>query len=90
MSNATTPEGTDTPATALGPTALALGAFSAAGTWAFLIPWTVIAGALAVTFGTMGMHYARQGVGRMWSSAAGTTLGALGFLGTVVLIGGMS
>ncbi|MFC9505129.1 hypothetical protein [Streptomyces sp. NPDC057002] len=89
MSNATTPEGTDTPATALGPTALVLGAFSAAGTWAFLIPWTVIAGALAVTFGAMGTHYARQGVGRMWISATGAVLGALGFIGTVVLLGGM-
>jgi hypothetical protein len=81
---------TDTPATALGPTALVLGAFSAVGTWAFLIPWTVPAGALAITFGVMGMHYARQGTGRMWTAAAGTALGAVGFVGTVTLLWGMS
>ncbi|MFF9807132.1 hypothetical protein ACF1G5_18790 [Streptomyces coeruleorubidus] len=90
MAGSPTPTETDTPATALGPTALVLGAFSAVGTWAFLIPWTVPAGALAITFGAMGIHYARQGTGRMWTAAAGTTLGAVGFIGTVTLLWGMS
>ncbi|CAL9300995.1 hypothetical protein ABZ568_03050 [Streptomyces olindensis] len=90
MSGSTAPTGTDTPATALGPTSLVLGAFSAAGTWAFLIPWTVIAGALAITFGAMGVHHARQGTGRMWTAAAGTTLGTVGLLGTVLLLWGMA
>ncbi|MFJ8462984.1 hypothetical protein [Streptomyces swartbergensis] len=81
---------TDTPATALGPTALVLGTFSAAGTWVFLIPWTVLAGALAITFGAMGMHHARRGTGRMWTAAAGTTLGAVGFIGTATLLWSMS
>ncbi|MFF5977801.1 hypothetical protein ACFY78_02985 [Streptomyces olindensis] len=90
MSGSTAPTDTGTPATALGPTALVLGAFSAVGTWAFLIPWTVIAGALAITFGAMGIHYARQGTGRMWTAAAGTTLGTVGFLGTVLLLWSMT
>ncbi|WP_369195989.1 hypothetical protein [Streptomyces djakartensis] len=51
------------------------------GTWFFLIPWTVPAGALAVTFGAMGLHHARTGTGRMWPAAAGTAPGAAGVLG---------
>ncbi|MET9811509.1 hypothetical protein [Streptomyces sp. NPDC006355] len=90
MTSATAPKDTDSPATALGPAALVLGAFSAAGTWAFLIPWTVLAGALALTFGTMGVHYARQGTGRMWPAAAGATLGTAGLLGTILLVWGMA
>nr|WP_298559745.1 hypothetical protein [uncultured Streptomyces sp.] len=86
MTSSTAPGETDSPATALGPTALILGAFSAVGTWAFLIPWTVLAGALAVTFGTMGLHYARKGTGRLWPAAGGTTLGAIGLVGTITLI----
>ncbi|GGV77552.1 hypothetical protein ABZ178_21515 [Streptomyces massasporeus] len=86
MTSSTASGDTDSPATALGPTALILGAFSAVGTWAFLIPWTVLAGALAVTFGTMGLHYARKGTGRLWPAAAGTTLGAIGLIGTITLI----
>ncbi|MCF1648415.1 hypothetical protein [Streptomyces indiaensis] len=89
MTISTAPRDNDSPATALGPTALVLGAFSAVGTWAFLFPWTVLAGALAVTFGAMGLHYARQGTGRMWTAAAGTTLGAIGFIGTATLIWGL-
>ncbi|MER7401881.1 hypothetical protein ABT373_05185 [Streptomyces sp. NPDC000070] len=85
MTRSTTPMETDTPATALGPTALVLGVFSAVGTWAFLVPWTVIAGGLAITFGAMGMHYARRGTGRMWTATAGTVLGAVGFFGTATL-----
>ncbi|GAA4300793.1 hypothetical protein GCM10023086_16450 [Streptomyces venetus] len=90
MAGSTTSTATDSPATALGPTALVLGAFSAVGTWAFLIPWTVLAGALAITFGVMGMHYARKGTGRLWTAATGTALGAAGFLGTVMLLWAMS
>ncbi|WP_039933504.1 hypothetical protein [Streptomyces viridochromogenes] len=90
MAGSSTSTATDSPATALGPTALVLGAFSAVGTWAFLIPWTVLAGALAVTFGAMGMHYARKGLGRLWTAVAGTVLGAAGFIGTVTLLWSMS
>ncbi|MGA5358779.1 hypothetical protein [Streptomyces purpurascens] len=89
MTGSTASTATDTPATALGPTALVLGAFSAVGTWAFLIPWTVMAGALAMTFGAMGIHYARKGMGRLWTAATGTALGAAGFIGTVTLLWAM-
>ncbi|MFD5740773.1 hypothetical protein ACFXJM_05765 [Streptomyces massasporeus] len=90
MTSSTAPGDTDSPATALGPTALVLGAFSAVGTWAFLIPWTVLAGVLAVTFGTMGLHYARKGTGRLWPAAAGTALGAIGLIGTITLLWGLA
>ncbi|MFF6915780.1 hypothetical protein [Streptomyces sp. NPDC012466] len=90
MTSSTAPEDTDSPATALGPTALVLGAFSAVGTWAFLFPWTVLAGALAVTFGAMGLHYARRGTGRLWPAAAGTALGAIGVVSTVTLLWAVS
>ncbi|MGX1561532.1 hypothetical protein [Streptomyces sp. NPDC055506] len=90
MAGSTASTATDSPATALGPTALVLGTFSAVGAWAFLIPWSMLAGALAVTFGAMGMHYARKGTGRLWTAAAGTALGAAGFIGTVTLVWAMS
>ncbi|MFJ5998186.1 hypothetical protein [Streptomyces sp. NPDC092370] len=80
----------DSPATALGPTALILGAFSAVTAWAFLIPFSLLAGALAVTFGAMGVHYARKGTGRLWSAAAGATLGTVGVIGTATLVWAMS
>ncbi|MER7483050.1 hypothetical protein ABTX60_36345 [Streptomyces sp. NPDC126510] len=86
MTSSTASETPDSPATALGPTALVLGVFSAVGTWAFLFPWTVLAGALAMTFGAMGLHYARRGMGRVWPAAAGATLGAIGFIGTATLL----
>ncbi|MFI8894759.1 hypothetical protein [Streptomyces paradoxus] len=86
MTSSTASSQKDSPATALGPTSLVLGTFSAAGTWAFLFPWTVLAGALAVTFGAMGLHYARGGTGRLWPAATGTTLGAIGLIGTVTLL----
>ncbi|MFF8671258.1 hypothetical protein [Streptomyces sp. NPDC015242] len=89
MAGTTTTTASDSPATALGPTALVLGTLSAVGTWVFLIPWSVPAGALAVTFGAMGMHYARKGTGRMWTAATGTVLGAAGFLGTLILLWAM-
>ncbi|MEV5351667.1 hypothetical protein [Streptomyces sp. NPDC052693] len=94
MAGTTTSGASDTPATALGPTALVLGALSALGasalgTWAFLFPWSVLAGALAVTFGALGMHHARRGAGRMWTSVAGTVLGTAGLVGTVTLLWAM-
>lgn len=90
MTNSTAPGEKDSPATALGPTALILGAFSAVGTWAFLFPWTVLAGALAVTFGAIGLHYARRGTGRPWPAAAGATLGTIGLIGTITLLWSLS
>ncbi|MEG8277020.1 hypothetical protein [Streptomyces sp. AHA2] len=90
MTSSTAPGDSDSPATALGPTALVLGVLSAVGTWFFLIPWTVLAGALAVTFGLTGLHHARAGTGRLWPAAAGTALGAAGVLGTAVLLWAMS
>ncbi|TXS46891.1 hypothetical protein EAO75_26300 [Streptomyces sp. uw30] len=79
----------DTPATALGPTALVLGAFSIIGGFVFF-PFAWIAGPLAVTFGVAGIHYARQGIGRMWTATLGTALGAAGLTGMISLIGGLA
>ncbi|MFH8337207.1 hypothetical protein [Streptomyces sp. AM6-12] len=78
----------DSPATLLGPTALVLGAVAALGICPLLMlfPLTVLAGALAVTFGLAGIHYARRGLGRMWPAATGTVLGAAGFLCPWVLL----
>ncbi|MFC9427608.1 hypothetical protein [Streptomyces sp. NPDC056987] len=89
MPEPTTPVRTDTPADALGPTALVLGALSTVGVCVpalFLFPWAVIAGALAVTLGAAGIRYALHGIGRLWTAVAGTVLGAAGFVGTVALI----
>ncbi|MFC6065283.1 hypothetical protein [Streptomyces ochraceiscleroticus] len=91
MAEPTAPNPTDTPAVALGPTALVLGAFSAIGAWVpplvfVTLPWTIIAGALAVTLGATGIHHARRGAGRLWTALAGTALGAIGLIGTVTLI----
>lgn len=90
MSDQTTPD-RDAPAVALGPTALVLGVIAATGAWPeavlLMLPWSIIAGALALTFGVMGMHYARQGTGRMWTAVAGTTLGAIGLAGAITLVG---
>ncbi|MFJ9815514.1 hypothetical protein ACIRU3_09610 [Streptomyces sp. NPDC101151] len=84
MSAPTAPGSNDSPAVALGPTSLVFGAIAAIGAWPSLmlvaLPWSFIAGPLAMTFGLAGIHYARQGIGRMWTGAAGTTLGAAGFL----------
>ncbi|MFJ8593014.1 hypothetical protein [Streptomyces sp. NPDC093598] len=60
------------------------------GAWAFLIPWTVLAGVLGVAFGAMGLHYAHRGTGRPGPTAAGTTPGALGIIGTATLIRSLS
>lgn len=91
MSTATTPRQDDSPATALGPVAMFLGLVAATGAWPALmfatLPWSLIAGGLAVTFGASGIHYARQGIGRMWTAVAGTTLGAVGLVGVYTLIG---
>ncbi|MFE2941470.1 hypothetical protein ACFXKG_20760 [Streptomyces sp. NPDC059255] len=89
MPEPTMPTRTDTPADALGPTALVLGALSTVGVCApalFLFPWAVIAGALAVTLGATGIRYALQGTGRLCTAVAGTVLGAVGFVGTGALI----
>ncbi|GGT40580.1 hypothetical protein GCM10010207_45750 [Streptomyces atratus] len=95
MPEPTVPDPTDTPAVALGPTALVLGAISVIGTWvpalAFVMfPWAIIAGALAVTLGTAGIHYACHDTGRLWTAIAGTTLGIIGFVGTMTLIWALS
>ncbi|MEU0370165.1 hypothetical protein ABZ070_07860 [Streptomyces sp. NPDC006283] len=91
MIESTVPDRTDTPAVALGRTALALGAVSAVGAWVpvlafFTLPWGAIAGALAVTLGLAGIHYARNGIGRLWTAVAGTTLGAIGFTAATTLV----
>ncbi|MDG4857744.1 hypothetical protein P8605_06165 [Streptomyces sp. T-3] len=90
MPQSTVPNQADEPAVALGPTALVLGAPSALGIWVpelgfAVLPLVFIAGALAVTLGLAGIHYARRGIGRMWTSLAGTVLGAVGFFGVVSL-----
>lgn len=90
MSERTTPGRNDTPAVALGPTALVLGATAAVGAWPALLflvlPWTLLSGALSVTFGVAGIHYARHGVGRLWISGVGTLLGAIGLAGVVAFL----
>lgn len=91
MSEPTVSDRDDTPAVALGPVALLLGAFSTIGVWApwltlYTLPWTVITGALAMTFGAAGIHYARRGTGRLATAVAGTALGTLGFGGIVALL----
>lgn len=95
MPESAAPVHTDTPAVALGPAALVLGAFSAVGAWVPALvwatfPWAILAGALAVTFGVAAVHYARQGIGRMWTAIAGTTLGGAGFAGVVALLWALS
>ncbi|MFI0773979.1 hypothetical protein [Streptomyces sp. NPDC021212] len=88
---------TDTPAVALGPTAVVLGVFSVVGVLAivgvlpslllsFTLPLVPIAGGLAVALGVMGIHHARRGAGRLWTAIAGTALGGLGFGGVVALL----
>jgi hypothetical protein len=76
----------DSPAVALGPTALVLGVIAVLASFA-LFPFALIAGGLAVTFGAAGMHYARQGVGRMWPATLGAVLGTVGLLGIAALFG---
>ncbi|MGW3360094.1 hypothetical protein ACWDFL_32600 [Streptomyces bungoensis] len=86
----TTSDPDGTPAVALGPTALAFGIIAAPGAWPGLVfallPWSWIAGGLAVTFGLAGIHHARRGTGRMWPAVAGTFLGFLGLAGFFVLL----
>lgn len=76
----------DSPAVALGPTALVFGVIAALTSFVIL-PFALIAGGLALTFGAAGMHYARQGVGRMWPATLGTMLGTVGLLGIAALLG---
>ncbi|MCS0599831.1 hypothetical protein NX794_01045 [Streptomyces sp. LP11] len=85
----------DSPAVALGPLAAVLGLVAAAGAWPtlmfLLLPWSLLAAGLAVAFGAMGVYYAEQGVGRLWTAVVGTALGLTGlvtcFLYFVVLAG---
>ncbi|WP_234384703.1 hypothetical protein [Streptomyces sp. MMG1121] len=88
MSASSTPRPTDSPAGALGPLALVLGAVAAAGAWPTLtfslFPWSFLAGGFAVTFGAMGIHYAGRGHGRLWTAVTGTVLGAIGLVGFIV------
>jgi hypothetical protein len=88
------PGRTDTPAVALGPTALVLGVISAApwvpGLMFATLPFSFIAGALAVTLGAAGIHHARRGTGRLWTAIAGTTLGAIGFTGAIAVLWALS
>ncbi|MEU0841572.1 hypothetical protein ABZ370_19170 [Streptomyces sp. NPDC005962] len=91
MRETTAADRSDTPAVALGPTALVLGVFSAVGVWTptlmfFTFPWTIITGGLAIALGAMGIHHARRGAGRLWTAVAGTTLGGIGFAGVVWLL----
>ncbi|MFE3637051.1 hypothetical protein [Streptomyces sp. NPDC059168] len=90
MSAPTAPNPGDTPAVALGPTALVLGIIAAPGFCPGLMfavmPWSWLAGGLAVTFGLAGIRYARLGVGRMWPAVTGTALGFLGLSGVFVLM----
>ncbi|MFJ2213025.1 hypothetical protein ACIQVO_27170 [Streptomyces sp. NPDC101062] len=88
----TVPVPADSPAAALGPTALVLGVLSAVGACVpaltlITLPWTIIGGALAVTFGAAGIHYARHGTGRLWVAATGTVLGAVALAAVATLIG---
>lgn len=76
----------DSPAAALGPTALVFGVIAALASFVFS-PFALIAGGLAVTLGAAGMRYARQGVGRMWTATLGTLLGTVGVLGIAALLG---
>ncbi len=76
----------DSPAVALGPTALVFGVIAALTSFV-ISPFALIAGGLAVTFGAAGMHYARQGIGRMWPAVLGTVLGTVGLLGIAALLG---
>ncbi|WP_093801573.1 hypothetical protein [Streptomyces sp. Wb2n-11] len=85
MPESTVPDQADTPAVALGPTSLVLGVVSAVWPWVPLFPPALMAGPLAVTFGVAGMHCAGQGVGRMRTAVAGTVLGAVGFIGVIIL-----
>lgn len=84
-----TPGQDDTPAVTLGPTSLFLGLGAATG----LLPWLtlalfpvmLIAGGLAVVLGLTGVHYARNGIGRMWLAVTGSVLGAIAFTYPFVL-----
>ncbi|RSS38817.1 hypothetical protein EF902_29250 [Streptomyces sp. WAC05858] len=83
----------DSPAVALGPTAVVLGVLSAIGAWVpalvlITLPWAILGGALATVLGAMGIHHARRGVGRLCAAVTGTALGVLGFAGPTALLWG--
>ncbi|MFE2099743.1 MULTISPECIES: hypothetical protein [unclassified Streptomyces] len=85
----TAPGHKDSPAVALGPTSLVFGVVAAIGAWPSLmlavLPWSFMAAPLALTFGLAGVHYARRGIGRMWTAVAGTALGVVGIAGVLTL-----
>ncbi|MFF4036677.1 hypothetical protein [Streptomyces sp. NPDC001816] len=90
MSAPIVPGHRDAPAVALGPTSLVFGVVAAIGAWPYLMlavmPWSFMAAPLALTFGLAGIHYARKGIGRMWTAVAGTTLGATGLAAVLTLL----
>ncbi|WP_225827799.1 hypothetical protein [Streptomyces naphthomycinicus] len=85
----TAPGRDDSPAVALGPTALFLGLGAATGLLPQLtlglFPLMLIGGALAVVFGLTGVHYALRGIGRLWIATTGAVLGAIAFAYPFVL-----
>ncbi|GHE05892.1 hypothetical protein [Streptomyces alanosinicus] len=89
MSRSTAAAGADSPATLLGPTAFGLGLAAVAGIcpWFFfgMLPVMLICGALALTLGLAGIHYAQRGIGRLWMTVTGTVLGAIGFVWPFVI-----
>ncbi|MFG2890947.1 hypothetical protein [Streptomyces sp. NPDC048248] len=90
-STTTAPRRAESPAVALGPTALVLGVLSAVGAWAPALtlgafPLAIIAGGLAVTLGAAGIHCARRGAGRLWTAIAGTAFGVVGLTGVITLV----
>ncbi|OEJ23212.1 hypothetical protein AS594_00450 [Streptomyces agglomeratus] len=90
MPQPTTPGPADTPAVALGPTAVVLGVFAVVGLWTPAFMFAVIAGIagpLAVIAGVAGIHYAYQGTGRLWTAITGTILGAAGFGSSITVVG---
>ncbi|MGW7054457.1 hypothetical protein [Streptomyces sp. NPDC054887] len=90
MPQSTTPDQSDTPAVALGPTAVVLGIFAVAGLWTPAILFAVLAGPLALIAGVAGIHYARHGTGRMRTAITGTVLGAAAFGSSITVVGVLS
>ncbi|MGX1886798.1 hypothetical protein [Streptomyces sp. NPDC055287] len=85
MPQPTTPDRTDTPAVALGPTAVALGVFAIVGLWTPALAFAVIAGPLSLIAGVTGIHYAHHGTGRLRTAITGTILGAAGFTSSITI-----
>ncbi|MEU9111010.1 hypothetical protein AB0D04_04205 [Streptomyces sp. NPDC048483] len=89
MSEPNVPDRTDTPAVALGPTALFLGVWAPALAFV-MFPMAIIAGGLAATLGAAGIHYACHGTGHLWTAIAGTALGILGLACALTFMGVLS